>query len=63
MASPGSGFRLKEDDYAKIGAAISSLSLPAIVVQEGGYCLEAVPDLVVNFLRGISGVEAGDGQA
>ncbi len=44
-------FRLVADDYKRIGAALSEISLPAVVVQEGGYNLDVIGRNVANVLR------------
>jgi acetoin utilization deacetylase AcuC-like enzyme len=43
-------FRLTADDFGYLGAAISSLRLPTLFVQEGGYSLEVIGRNVVNVL-------------
>jgi len=44
-------FRLVAGDYTRIGAALSSLALPTVVVQEGGYNLDVIGRNVTNVLR------------
>ena len=48
-------FRLVADDFPRIGAAIGTLGLPTLVVQEGGYGLDVIGRNVVNVLRGVEG--------
>eukprot|EP01129_Flabellula_baltica_P004391 TRINITY_DN1524_c0_g1_i2.p1 TRINITY_DN1524_c0_g1~~TRINITY_DN1524_c0_g1_i2.p1 ORF type:complete len:388 (-),score=61.87 TRINITY_DN1524_c0_g1_i2:85-1176(-) len=50
------GLGLNEPDYAYIGAQIHTElgHLPTIVTQEGGYFLAKIPDVVTNFLTGLS---------
>jgi acetoin utilization deacetylase AcuC-like enzyme len=43
-------FCLTADDFGYLGAAIASLRLPTLFVQEGGYCLDVVGRNVVNVL-------------
>jgi acetoin utilization deacetylase AcuC-like enzyme len=43
-------FRLTADDFGLLGAAIASLRLPTLFVQEGGYCLDVIGRNVVNVL-------------
>lgn len=53
---PISFFRLRTDDYPKLGAAIAGLRKPALFVFEGGYHLEALAENTTNVLEGF---EAG----
>ena len=46
-------FRLEADDFTRIGAAIGALCLPTLLVQEGGYNLDAIGRNVVNVLSGV----------
>lgn len=48
------GFKLAGDDYTRMGKAIGSVNLPTIVVQEGGYKMDSVPQAATDFLIGIS---------
>jgi acetoin utilization deacetylase AcuC-like enzyme len=50
---PIGGFALGSDVYTTIGERIASLGLPTLLVQEGGYNVEALPGLVQNFLKGL----------
>jgi acetoin utilization deacetylase AcuC-like enzyme len=43
-------FRLTGDEFGRLGAAIASLALPTLFVQEGGYCLDVIGRNVVNVL-------------
>lgn len=54
---PISRFTLDTLDFAKMGAAIAQLGLPTVVVQEGGYAVEALGANVVSFLTGVAGDE------
>lgn len=42
-------------DYRRIGAAIGALDMPVIVLQEGGYALDAIGANAVAFLDGLRG--------
>jgi acetoin utilization deacetylase AcuC-like enzyme len=44
-------FRLVADDYPRVGAALSALGLPTLVVQEGGYNLDVLGRNVAAVLR------------
>jgi acetoin utilization deacetylase AcuC-like enzyme len=52
---PISEFRLRRDDYPRIGAAIAGLGCPTLFVMEGGY---AVDDIGVNAVAVLAGFEA-----
>lgn len=54
-ADPISHFKLKTDDYARIGAGIAALDLPTHIIMEGGYALDAIGRNVVAFLNGFEG--------
>lgn len=49
---PISHFKLKTGDYAPMGRRIASLGVPAVVVMEGGYAVEALGANVAEFLSG-----------
>jgi acetoin utilization deacetylase AcuC-like enzyme len=49
-ADPICNLALRTADYARIGAAIATLDLPAVVLQEGGYAVEALGANAVSFL-------------
>jgi acetoin utilization deacetylase AcuC-like enzyme len=49
---PISYFKLKTSDYAPMARRIASLSLPTVVVMEGGYAVEALGSNVAAFLSG-----------
>lgn len=51
---PVGNFLLTTEDYTRVGAAIRQLSLPTVVVQEGGYYAPHLGRNVVAFLRGLS---------
>jgi acetoin utilization deacetylase AcuC-like enzyme len=52
---PIAGFALKEADYLKMGARLASLGKPVLFVMEGGYCFDALGELVANVLEGFEG--------
>lgn len=49
---PISHFQLETDDYAVIAARIAALSLPTLIVMEGGYAVDALGGNVARFLSG-----------
>jgi acetoin utilization deacetylase AcuC-like enzyme len=51
---PIGGFTLAQGDYAPIAAQIQAVGLPTLIVQEGGYCVEQLGNLVTEFLSGFS---------
>ncbi len=48
---PWGGFCVTGDGLAEIGRQIAALSLPTLLVQEGGYLLEKLGEHAVSFLR------------
>lgn len=52
---PISQFKLKTEDYPKIGARIAKLGLPTLFVQEGGYAVEEIGVNAVGVLTGFEG--------
>jgi len=57
---PIGDFTLETADYFEIGATLGRLSLPTVVVQEGGYATAVLGDNVVSFLDGLrSGLRPG----
>ena len=52
---PISHFKLKSEDYLRVGARIATLGLPTLFVMEGGYAVDA---LGVNTVNVLSGFEA-----
>ncbi|MEO1969525.1 MAG: histone deacetylase family protein [Sphingomonadaceae bacterium] len=52
---PISQFRLETPDYSAMGAIIAGLDLPAVIVMEGGYAVDALGRNVAGFLTGFSG--------
>ena len=53
-ADPISRFRLKSEDYPRIGARIAALRLPSLFVMEGGYAVAAIGVNAVNVLTGFA---------
>jgi acetoin utilization deacetylase AcuC-like enzyme len=49
---PISHFRLTAPDYLRLGEALARLGKPTLFVFEGGYNLEALPEITVNVLEG-----------
>jgi acetoin utilization deacetylase AcuC-like enzyme len=52
---PISQFKLKSDDYPKIGRRIAKLGLPTLFVMEGGYAVEEIGVNAVGVLTGFEG--------
>ena len=48
---PISFFKLKSDDFLRIGKLISNLGIPTLFVMEGGYDIEELGINVVNVLQ------------
>ena len=51
-ADPISHFKLSTADYSKMARRIASLSVPTLIVMEGGYAVEELGDNVASFLSG-----------
>ena len=51
-ADPISHFKLATSDYSKMARRIASLGVPALIVMEGGYAVDALGDNVAAFLSG-----------
>jgi len=47
---PISGFRLGADTFPLLGARIAALGLPTVLVQEGGYAVDEIGDIVAGVL-------------
>jgi acetoin utilization deacetylase AcuC-like enzyme len=54
---PISFFKLKSDDFVKMGECIASLDLPTLFVMEGGYAVEEIGINTVNVLMGFEGAK------
>ena len=52
---PISQFRLRSDDYLRIGERIAALARPTLFVFEGGYAVQAIGVNAVNVLQGFDG--------
>ncbi len=48
---PISGFQLKSEDYLRLGERLAHVGLPAVLVFEGGYAVDAVGTNAVNVLE------------
>jgi len=53
---PISGFKLRHDDYLRMGEAIARLGCPTLFVLEGGYAIDDIGINVVNVLSGFESV-------
>lgn len=53
-ADPISHFRLKSEDYLRVGARIAALGLPSLFVMEGGYAVAEIGINTVNVLTGFA---------
>jgi acetoin utilization deacetylase AcuC-like enzyme len=51
-ADPESPLEVTSDGYREAGRILGALGLPTVVVQEGGYDLGTIGDLVVATLEG-----------
>ncbi|MEM5515407.1 histone deacetylase family protein [Henriciella sp. AS95] len=51
---PISHFKFHMDDYSRLSAAISRLSIPTLIVMEGGYAVDAIGGIVSGFLDGFA---------
>ena len=49
---PIADLALTTDDYARIGSMIAALERPTVLLQEGGYAIEAIGANAVSFLSG-----------
>jgi acetoin utilization deacetylase AcuC-like enzyme len=53
-ADPFGGLSVTTPGFARIGEAIAALSLPTVIVQEGGYLCDALSDNLTSFLSGFA---------
>ena len=51
-SDPFRGMTITTDGFAAIGNALSSISLPSVIVQEGGYLSAELGDNLASFMRG-----------
>jgi acetoin utilization deacetylase AcuC-like enzyme len=56
-ADPESPLQVSIAGYARAGEVLGELGLPTVIVQEGGYDLDTIGDLVVAFLTGYEGAQ------
>jgi len=49
---PISSFKLGEDYYRHMAAMISAIRIPSLIVTEGGYTVDKLGSLLLNFLQG-----------
>ena len=56
---PESPLEVSVGGYETAGAILSALDLPTVIVQEGGYDLETIGELVLAFLHGFEGDPGG----
>ena len=52
---PESPLAVTEEGYRRAGEILGALDLPTVIVQEGGYDLETIGELVLAFLEGFEG--------
>jgi acetoin utilization deacetylase AcuC-like enzyme len=45
--------KLEAEDFGRIGAQVGAFGLPTLVVQEGGYAIDAIGDCLSAFLAGL----------
>jgi acetoin utilization deacetylase AcuC-like enzyme len=55
---PISRFKLRSEDYLRIGELIAGLKRPTLFIMEGGYAVEEIGINAVNVLTGFEGVRA-----
>ncbi|MDO8266119.1 MAG: histone deacetylase family protein [Candidatus Saccharibacteria bacterium] len=51
---PIAGFGLSIENFGQISSEIKKLGLPTLLVQEGGYCIEALGDLAKEIVENLS---------
>src|SRR5207249_4149140 len=49
---------LRTDDYARVGSMIAALGRPTVLLQEGGYAIDAIGANAVSFLSGFSALRS-----
>jgi acetoin utilization deacetylase AcuC-like enzyme len=54
-SDPFGGLSVSTPGFARIGEAIAGLTLPTVIVQEGGYLCDALGDNLTSFLTGFGG--------
>jgi acetoin utilization deacetylase AcuC-like enzyme len=45
---------LRSEDFGGVGSRVNALGLPTVIVQEGGYAVDALTDCLTAFLRELS---------
>lgn len=50
LRDPLGTFQLERHDFTRAGAAIAGLGLPTVIIQEGGYAVDAIGANVATFL-------------
>jgi acetoin utilization deacetylase AcuC-like enzyme len=45
--------KLESHDFAGIGTRVKDLKLPTVIVQEGGYAIDALGDCLTAFVTGL----------
>ena len=55
VGDPAGGFRLHTGSYGRMAREIAALRLPALIIQEGGYRLDALGENVAAFLSALCG--------
>lgn len=55
IADPIADFRLRDEDYLRLGESIATLKRPTLFVFEGGYNLDAIGGITANVLEGFTG--------
>jgi len=51
---PHGGMRLAPESFRPIGRSLAGLRRPILLVQEGGYCIEALPTALTALLEGLT---------
>jgi acetoin utilization deacetylase AcuC-like enzyme len=59
---PLGAFRVSRDGYGRIGGLLAGLGLPTLLVQEGGYALDAIGGCAVAALAGFQAQASGPGR-
>jgi acetoin utilization deacetylase AcuC-like enzyme len=55
VRDPQSKVAVSADGFRRLGAAVGAFDAPVLVVQEGGYCIEALSELTQRFFDGFLG--------
>jgi len=54
VGDPLVAFHVTTPGYARLGAALAGLGIPSVIVQEGGYAVDALGDNLASFLDGFT---------